>query len=69
MRLKLESWSFDNQMWDTDRLNAQLHRLSVQLNRLVVVSFLVFLKSLSNQEVGSLQIHLLPGLQGVHFLN
>lgn len=60
---------FDNKMWETYRLNAQLHRLSVQFNSFIVVSFLVFLKSLSNQEVGPLKIHLLPGLQGVNFLD
>ena len=50
------------------RLNAQLHSLSVQLDGFIVVSLLVFLKGLSDQEVGPLHVHLLPGLQRVALL-
>lgn len=50
------------------RLNAQFHSLSVQFNGFVVISLLVFLKGLSDQEVGTFQVHLLPGLQGVALL-
>lgn len=47
---------------------AQLHSLSVQFNGLVVISLLVLLEGLGDQEVGSLQVHMLPGLQRVALL-
>lgn len=50
------------------RLNAQFHSLSVQFNGFIIIFLLIFLKGLSDQEVGTLQVHLLPGLQGVALL-
>ena len=51
------------------RLDAQLHSLSVQLNGLVPVALLVLLEGLGDQEVGSLQVDLLLGLQRVAALS
>lgn len=50
------------------RLNAQLHSLSVQFDGFIIISLLVFLKSLGDQEVGTLKVHLLPGFQWVALL-
>lgn len=44
------------------RFNAELHSLSVQFNGFITVSFLILLKSLGDQEVGPLHVHLLSGL-------
>lgn len=49
----------------TYRLDAELHGLHVELDGLVSVGLLVLLEGLGDQEVGSLQVHLLPGLQRV----
>ena len=51
------------------RLDAQLHSLSVQLNGLVPVALPVLLEGLGDQEAGSLQVDLLPGLQRVAALS
>lgn len=50
------------------RINAKLHSLSVQFNGFIIISLLVFLEGLGDQEVGTLQVHLLPGLQWVTLL-
>lgn len=49
--------------------DAELHSLSVQFNGFIVVSLLIFFKGLRDQEVGALQVHLLPGLQRVVLLS
>lgn len=51
--------------WDTYSVNTQLHSLSVQFNGFIIISLLVLLKGLGDQEVGTLQVHLLPWLQRV----
>lgn len=50
------------------RLNAQLHSLSVEFNGFIIISFLVFLKGLSDEEVGAFEVQLLPGLERVALL-
>ncbi|MEQ2196892.1 hypothetical protein XENOCAPTIV_017169, partial [Xenoophorus captivus] len=45
-----------------------LHSLSVEFYSFIIVPFLIFLKGLGNQEVGTLQIHLVVGFQRVTLL-
>lgn len=50
---------------ESHRFYAQLHGLSVQLDGFVVIPLLVLFEGLRDQEVGALQVHLLPRLQRV----
>lgn len=58
----------ENERGKTYSADAQLHSLSVQFDGFVVIPLLVFFESLGDQEVGTLQVHLLPRLQRVALL-
>lgn len=46
----------------------ELHRFRVQLYGFLIVAFFIFIKSLGNQEMGTLQVQLLLWFQGINFL-